>query len=151
LTANCTLYILNLFMTYTAAILRLPSNYISTIPGQWWYKTGSTNILQVAEFCPWDTWFKIYYLTVKYWQKTDWKFFQWCQWVWKALQVIDTATYHNKTFNHISVPMYISFVITNFTTSILDNLWELTIWMTQFLPLSLRNLKKEKKGWTNKM
>ena len=82
-------------------------------------------------------------------QKTDWRCFQWCQQLCKALHVMDTATNHNKNFNHISVPKYTSFVITNFITSILDNLW-LTIWMTQFMPLSLRNMKGKKKMYTAK-
>ena len=63
-----------------------------------------------------------------------------------------TATYtrNNKNFNHTSVPKYISFVITNFITSILDNLWEITNLNDEISTVNPRKFEK-KKGWTDKM
>ena len=134
-------------MTYTAAILRLPSNYISTLPGTWWYKRGSTNILQATEFCPRHTRFKMCYLIAKH-RKNQLEILPVTSLFIKTLHVIKTSTYHNKNINNISVPKHISFVITKFITSILDNLWEINSFKTQFLPLSLTNLKGKKVGQT---
>jgi len=64
-----------------------------------------------------------------------------------------TATYtrNNKNFNHTSVPKYISFVITNFITSILDNLWEITNLNDEISTVNPRKFEEKKKGWTDKM
>jgi len=58
-----------------------------------------------------------------------------------------TATYtrNNKNFNHTSVPKYISFVITNFITSILDNLWEITNLNDEISTVNPRKFEKKKK------
>jgi hypothetical protein len=67
-----------------------------------------------------------------------------------ASHFMDTATYHNKNFNRISVQKYISFVITNFITSFLDNLREINNLQGAISAVKPKKFEG-KKGWTDKM
>ena len=65
---------------------------------------------------------KIYYLSDRQAKKKKkgLEIFQWCQWICRHfLQCATTAETNHNYFIHISLPKYISFIITNFGTLIL--------------------------------